>query len=167
MHRYLLSFLSLYCLCGCSSNFEYRSLSQYKIDTTALKDGDTIRVIFSSGGPNSNEDREYLYHLIAVNVNKPEDTVNVLVPEISSLDESDNIKVFASQNSAIYKLFNSGKEISEIKHIDEAQPVEINKVVVHKDYLAPEDTHFPVIIGMLTESMSSLPGDTQQWIDKY
>jgi hypothetical protein len=64
-------------LLGCSRNYEYWDISEFKIAPNALEDGEKIKVIYTSQGPDNNDDLEYYYHLIVISKNSG-DTINIL-----------------------------------------------------------------------------------------
>jgi hypothetical protein len=74
----LLSFvLFLVGLLSACSKYETFDISDFRMDASALKNGEEIRVIYASQGPDENKAREYYYHVIAVS-QLDGDTVNIL-----------------------------------------------------------------------------------------
>lgn len=160
MKTNLLFIISLMLICSCNRQYEYRDLSSYNVDTTSLKDGDTIKVIYCSGGPN-NSDKSFYYHVIAVNIHMGQDTVNILVPDISSLSQTDNYKIYISAQNSAFALLNSGKELKDIKNVNDVKAIDIKRVVTNTDFADWENNSYPTVIGMLGEELASVPDDVK------
>jgi hypothetical protein len=163
--RYLIILLALF-VAGCVSTYSFKPLSSFNIDHNALKDGDTIKVLYSSGGPDDNYDKEYLYHLIVTSVDE-QDTFNVLVPDISSLKQENNIKTFISSEGEAYKfLLLSDDDRKKVKNIEELKGEPIERVISNREFPGANDNKYPTVIGMLGELMDSLPDDIQRVVEQ-
>ena len=164
MNKYI-AILFFIGLSACTSQHSFKPLSSYKIDNDALKDGDTIGVLYSSGGPNDNRDKEYLYHLIVTTMDS-KDTVNLLVPDISSLEQDRPVKTFISSTSAAYKMMLlSAEERKEVENVNSLKDQSIERVVSNREYAEFEQNHYPTVTGALGELLSSLPEDVQEIIE--
>jgi hypothetical protein len=164
LNRTLLSIISLVLVCSCNRQFEYRDLSSYNVDTTSLADGDTIKVIYCSGGPDDNSDKTYFYHVIGVNIHMGQDTVNILVPDISSLSQTDNYKIYISAQNSAYALLNSGIELKDGMNVNNIKALDIKRVVSNTKFEAWENNNYPTVIGMLGQELASVPDDVKALI---
>lgn len=168
MNRVYFLLVAMSIICGCESRYTYRKLSSYNIDTTSLKDSDTIKILYCSGGPDDNSDRTYFYHLVVVNVNKASDTVNVLVPDISSLSEDNNVKIFSTANNEINLLLTELKKQNEANDISHMSTTDINRVIVNKDFDSEMNNNYPTVIGLLAEyDLSKLSEGVRMNIPPY
>lgn len=141
-------FVSLLLCTACASKFDYVPLSEFRIDQNALKNHDTVEVIFASGGPDYNKERKYYYMYIAVS-GSTGDTVRVLsLFRYDFGDVGTPTKVFISSNSqdptdkAIFKNLAGGSP----------QQVVRNKAMPPLPY-----NMYPTVIGLLAESTSPDP----------
>lgn len=157
----IVAFMVLLCL-SCShisGGFKYRDISEFKMDTAALHNGEPIQVVYFSGGPDFNQDREFLYHYIVI-----------------SRETGDTVNVFSSGN---FGLENDGAMdfIRYEKYMDTVgiKPgyknlwsTDIKKVVVNTENSVPTENHFKSIIGSLgkvtntnkSDSTAPIPADT-------
>lgn len=86
----ILAFLSFNC--G-GSNYQYWDVSMFHMDSAALSDTEAIKILYASGGPNENKNKDYYYHFVAVS-QLTGDKVNVLSIFNSAILERDKDKVF-------------------------------------------------------------------------
>ncbi|RYZ47703.1 MAG: hypothetical protein EOP49_20580 [Sphingobacteriales bacterium] len=150
---------------GCISDYKFESLSEYTIDHNALEDGDSILVIYCSGGPDDNRDREYYYHLVVTTVDG-RDTVNLLTHDIKNINEEQPVKAFISSQSPAFKLFQANLEDVRDTNIDSIVVKPISRVVRNLDYKHIEDNHYPTVIGMMGELFTDLPPDVREIAEK-
>lgn len=141
-------------LTACGSNYEYWDISKFHIDNSALEDNEEIKLLYTSRGPDYNQDLEYYIHLITVS-QKTGDTVNILTTADNGITIADKDKVFNffSQDNVATKIIQMDMEsIKDIKHVDDLDKMEskkIDKVARDPkfDYIANND--YPTIIGSI------------------
>ncbi len=93
MKKFLLSFSVLLFIISCTSKYKYWDISKFNMKPTALKDGEEIKLLYSSRGPDYNEDLSYFYHLVVVS-QKTGDTVNLLTFADIVAGNEDGNKIF-------------------------------------------------------------------------
>ncbi len=121
------------------------------MNPTALDDNEEVKILYSSGGPDSNENLEYYIHLIVVS-QKTGDTVNVLTTMQNGFDISKEDKVFnyLNQGNPITKLMQTNLEkIKDADEINRTKLKDIKKVARDSkfDYIA--NNNYPTVIGVL------------------
>lgn len=79
--------------CDNQKGYKFWDLSKFKIDTSALAENEEIRLIYTSRGPDLNNESKYYIHLIAVSV-KTGDTINILTTAFNAITYEDRDKVF-------------------------------------------------------------------------
>lgn len=141
----------IYLTTGCTNNYEYWDISKFKMNPTALDDNEEVKILYSSGGPDSNEYLEYYIHLIVVS-QKTGDTVNVLTTMQNGFDISKEDKVFnyLNQDNPITKLMQTDLEkIKDADKINRTKLKDIKKVARDSkfDYIA--NNNYPTVIGVL------------------
>ena len=121
------------------------------MNNKALENKEEIKLIYSSQGPNNNNELNYYIHLIVVS----QKTVNVLttINNGFTMDDKDKVYNFFSQYDVSYKLVQMDREkIKDIKHIDDINKIKIKKI----DQVARDpnfddiaDNNYPTIIGTI------------------
>jgi len=151
---YTLGLLTLLLLTSCNDTYRYWETSKFNIDTTALKDGAQIKLVYSSRAPDDNEGLHYYIHLMVVS-QETGDTINILTAANNDLKEGDQNSVYTyfDQNNPISKimLMNSEK-MKEIKNVDDINNIEVKEITKVArdpkfDYIA--DNKFPTVIGTI------------------
>ncbi len=142
---------------GCSTNYEYWDISQFKIVPNALKDGEKIKVIYTSRGPDNNEDLEYFFHLIVIS-QKTGDTINLLTTDNNSfqIKESDVVYNYFDSDNPSTKLGQLIRmnidTIFKIKHIEEVNKYklkEISKIARDPDFDEIAKNNYPTVFGSI------------------
>lgn len=142
--------LSIFLFFSCSTSFNkfsYRDISEFKFDTTVLKNNDAVLVLNVSGGPDLNEEIDYYYHWIIQNKISG-DTINLLIPFIVPIGENNNSYNYFNQESNEYKFLIIP---SDAKDIRDYKPKEIKRVITNKDFKDIEHNNYPTVIGVLGE----------------
>jgi hypothetical protein len=93
---YVLAVLVLLLL-SCGSNYKYWDISRFKIDNHALEDNEEIKLIYTSRGPDFNEDKDYYIHVVVVS-QRTGDTINVLTTGDNGFKEGDGDRIFIFLN---------------------------------------------------------------------
>jgi hypothetical protein len=159
-----ISFLVILLLTACNFiNYGRRDISEFRIDHSALAYGETIRIIYCSGGPYNNKPSFY-YHLIAVGGKN--DTVNLLVQDISSLDIKNTPpeKVFISSESESYALLQRNGELKPGENYEKLKPVKFDKVISNRKFKDIEENNYPTVIGLLGETVENLPDEVMDML---
>jgi len=145
-----LIFASILLLQGCtSSTYHFRELSEFRLDKNALKDGESVQIIYSSGGPDYNPNLEYYYHLIVVS-HETGDTVNVLTT-LYNPDETYLTKDFISNENNASKIMQNLDKIKNGSNVNDLSTKAITKVASNRDHLKREENNYPSVIGTLGE----------------
>ncbi len=148
-----ISIFSILLLTSCSK-YKYWDLSKFNMNNKALEDGEEIKLLYSSRGPQSDMTQDYYIHLIVIS-QKTGDTVNVLTPVHNelSMEDKDTVFNFFNENNAVFKIGQMDsenlKDIKSADDIDKIKSKKLNKVARDPefDYLA--DNTYPTIIGMI------------------
>lgn len=141
-------------LTACGSNYEYWDISKFNIDNSALEDNEEIKLLYTSRGPDNNQDLEYYIHLIAVS-QKTGDTVNILTTADNGITMDDKNKVFNffNQDNVASKIIQMDMEsIKDIKHVEDLDKMEsknINKVARDPKFDYVSDNDYSTIIGSI------------------
>lgn len=147
-------------LVGCGKNYEYWDLSKFKIDTNALKDGDEIKLLYTSQGPDYNQNQEYYIHVVVVNL-KTGDTVNILTTDNNGFDarSADKVYNYYDMNniaSVASRLWSSDsttlKEIRNVSEIKNIKLKQIDKVARDPEFDHIADNKFPTVIGSIGQT---------------
>jgi hypothetical protein len=139
---------------SCGSKYEYWEISKFNIDNNALEDNEEIKLLYTSRGPDNNEDLEYYIHIIAIS-QKTGDTVNILTTADNgiTIDDKDKIFNFLNKDNILTKLIQTDLDkLKDVKHIDDLKLPEMKKIekVVRDpkfDHLA--ENNYPTIIGSI------------------
>lgn len=157
--KYFLVALLMLLMTSCKKEYEFWNLSKFNIDDTALNDGEEIKLLYTSNGPDENLEQKYYIHLVVVS-QRSKDTVNILTTSKNFLDGKSGSKTFNyyKENSLFSKITQSVLNGENIKHIDDLKNVDhkdITKVArdVKFDYIA--DNNFPTVIGMIGKTSSN------------
>ena len=149
----LLPILSLaLLLAACGSRYKFWHISQFHLQPLSLKDGEEIKLIYFSQGPDDNVDLDYFFHVIAVS-QRTGDTVNILTtanPGIAA-DEGDRVFNFISQENDMAKLVHAELDnITHVKDLEQLKPVDLRSITkVARDPAFDElaDNKHPTVIG--------------------
>lgn len=139
---------------SCSDDFEFTDISSFKFDRSALEDGEEIKVVYFSDGPDYNQDRTYYYHYIVVS-QKTGKTVNIL--------STDNIGVSPSNSDKIYNFLSDGsnytklskldkkalKDVKNIHELENLEPKKFKDVVRNLNYPDLNYQSYPTVIGII------------------
>lgn len=148
----LLAFLSFNC--G-GTDYQYWDVSMFHMDSAALSDTEEIKILYASGGPDDNKNKDYYYHFVAIS-QLSGDTVNVLSIFNSAILERDKNNVFNyfNMNNHVSKLIYMGIEKSgDFKHQDDLDSFDIQTNISkvardpNFDYIARNN--YPTVIGVI------------------
>ncbi|MES2617998.1 MAG: hypothetical protein V4613_08965 [Bacteroidota bacterium] len=151
MNKLLVSALLSITLFGCSK-YEYWDISQFNMQPNALEDGEEIKLIYTSQGPDYNRDLKYYIHLIAVS-QKTGDTVNILVTGNNGLKDEDGDKIFNyfnADNPVVIMGEMDPDEIPKAGTIDSLKNMPrkiITKVARDPEFDDIAHNHYPTVIG--------------------
>lgn len=161
---------------GCGSKgYQYWEVSKFRMDRNALQDGEKIKLLYMSRGPETDKEQDFYYHFVVVS-QETGDTVNILTAFDHSFSEDDGDKVFnfVSEDSPVTRLLQGGN-LEDVKHIDDVRSVELkkfDKVARDPAFDHVADNNYPTVIGMIATTVShsgdtlfdSIPWDTvMQW----
>jgi hypothetical protein len=133
--------------------YKYWELSKFRLDKNALKDGEEIKILYTSRGPDYNKDLKYYIHIVAVS-QETGDTVNILTFSDNGFKMEDGDKVFNyfDENNHITKIGHSLEKIDSIEHVDDIEKIQnpkINKVARDPRYDDIADNNYPTVIGTI------------------
>ncbi len=150
---FLLLFFS-YLLISCGSNYSYWDVSKFKMDKSALSDSEEIKLIYSSRGPDFNENLDYYVHLICIS-QESGDTVNILTTSRNDLKSSDGDRVFHffDEDNIMTKMSRMNQkgagEINHVDDLDKLEPLNIKKVARDPEFDEIADNDYPTVIGSI------------------
>ncbi|WP_107037905.1 hypothetical protein [Brumimicrobium mesophilum] len=143
---------------SCETQYEYWNISKFNMDETALKNEEEVKIIYTSRGPDYNQDLKYYVHLIAIS-QESGDTVNILSTGVHGLTKKDEHKVFNyfNENSLVSKLNQmNSDELNNIESFDKIKNIEpkieyqlINKVARDPKFDDIADNNYPTVIGLI------------------
>lgn len=130
--------------CSKKTGYQFWEISKFTINDSALRDGEPIKLLYASRGPDYNKNREYYYHVIVIS-QETGDTVNILTTIMNGFKPESNKQVYnyISPNNQFYPFLdennneagNNNKTITKVARDPEF------------DYIA--DNNFPTVIGMI------------------
>lgn len=154
MKQLLMLALVAFAFASCGDKYEFWDISHFKMDNQALEDDEEVIILYSSRGPDYNEEREYYVHLIVVS-QKTGDTVNVLTTFINALTMEDKGKVynFYNQDNVTSKVLQMDlKNLKDLKNMEDIknQPTKnITKIARDPEFDFIADNDYPTIIGTI------------------
>ena len=126
---------------ACNNNYDFRPISDFKIDTT-IRNIDSVKVLHCSGGPANDKDIDYYYHLIVVS-DSTHDTLNLLTPIITGIENDSESWCLIIQKSLEYSLYQD-------LFLNEKQGLkELSKVITNTTFKDIEYNHYPSVICIL------------------
>lgn len=156
MHKFKLASILLLTLSACSNtvDYDYWLLSRFNLQPTALEEGEQVKLLYTSRGPDYNRDFKYYIQLVAVS-QKTGDTVNILTTSINDLNISSGDEVF--------NYFGPESDITLMSQMDDEQLKKgitlddlkklprrrIDRVARDPKYDDIADNHFPTVIGCI------------------
>ena len=153
--------LLLLLLFGCSSDFEFTLISSFTFDSTALEDGEEIKVIYFSDGPDYNQDHTYYYHYIVVS-QKTGKTINILSTDNIGVTPKNKDKVYnffsvSSEYTKLIKLDDSArKHVKNINELENFEPKKLRNVVRNLNYPELNYQSYPTVIGIIGFMMNDI-----------
>ena len=141
-------------LMSCGSGYEFWDISKFNMDNNALEDKEEIKLIYTSQGPDYNQDLEYYIHYIVVS-QKTGDTVNVLTTGIHGITKNDGDKIFIffNKDNLMTKLAHMDTdhltEPRELKELEKTEMKKITKVARDPEFDYVADNNYPTIIGTI------------------
>lgn len=147
--------LSLVCgLFGCTGSETEKDLTpfmvdvtQFKIDTAALKDGERVKILGSSGNLTENHKIDF-YNLVVVRSLESGDTVNVLVTNFFQAGPDPETK-FLSNTSLIGKAFENSDDLKDGTNIRKMASKKFSKVFYDTEFIEVDVRKYPAIPGNL------------------
>lgn len=124
-------------------------ISKFKIDTTVLHDGDSVKVLCASLKLFPTDTISYYVHTVVVSL-KTGDTVNVLASGSINITEENRITEFYSFNNKFALAMQSMNDIKTGKNSIIPKEKKYKKVHSDPQYIALKTSHFPSVRGMLS-----------------
>lgn len=139
---YSLFFCILF-LGSCNGRYKFWEISRFNIVRAALADNEPIKLLYSSRGPDNNENMEYFIHIVAVS-QKTGDTVNILtvIENGFSIDDKDKVFNYFDEDNVVTRTVQPGYE--KIKYI--------TKVARDPKFDNIADNKYPTVIGSIGTS---------------
>lgn len=116
LNQLVVILLAIGLLSACSK-FKTFEVSDFNLDTSALRNGEAIKIIYASQGPDENKAREYYYHMIAVS-QLDGDTVNILTLGNSVYSNAMIDSVYNFINDSLVLSVMEGVNLDEITEMD-------------------------------------------------
>lgn len=142
---------ALFVLTSCGNR--YKNVSEYRMNPTALKDGERIKLLFAMVGNTDNQEDKYYNQIIAVS-QESGDTCNILVPVNHGLTLDDDDKIFnyfspTSQNAKMGML--DPENLANFGNIDsiKAEFPKYNKVIYDPKNDDWFKNDFPTVMGLI------------------
>ena len=154
---------AIFLIAGCHDRMGYWPLSKFKMRTGALKDGEPIKLIYTSTGRNNNN-FEFFIHVIAVS-QLTGDTVNILTPEITDLTQNDGDEVFrfisdtSSIGRALLINLDDLSPLEKEKDLEKLKKADLSKIkliIRDKNFDEIADNQHPTVIGWFGRAVDSV-----------
>ncbi len=123
-------------------------VSEFPIKRNALKNHDTVEIVYASGGPDYNQNKQYFYQYIVISQSSG-DTVRVLSTPRYDFNYSSERKIFISDESTEQM----DKIILENFGIKGSPP---EKVIYKKEHDLALNKKIPTTTGIFAETSSTL-----------
>lgn len=135
---------------SCSTGYVFWDISRFNFVTDALENGEEIKILYTSRGPDNNEDLDYYIHLVVVS-QKTGDTVNVLTTVENGFGEKDRNQVFnfINKEDMLMKIVQMETDNLSKENIEKTELKQINKVARDTTYDHVADNNYPSIIGLV------------------
>lgn len=147
--------LGIFLLAGCNnSGYQFWNISKFRIVDSALKDGEEIKLLYTSQGPGDNKDLYYYIHIVVVS-QKTGDTINILTPVDNGFSISDKDKVFnyMDRNSIVTQTmivdYDTAADPNKLREAAQARLKKISKVARDPKYDEMADNNYPTVIGTI------------------
>lgn len=152
MRKCVYIIMLFFVLTGCQpKKFTYTDLSEYTIDTAALKDQELVSIIYFSGGPDYNNEQKYYYRYIVVSESTG-DTVNVLSSVRTDVDLEAPIKRFLNPNAENAITIDNLLELAQrTQGKGNYKKHDITRVINNRDFKNVEKNNYPYIVGLFAE----------------
>lgn len=157
-------FFILLSACVEKVDYEYWLLSRFNLQPTALEEGEPVKLLYTSQGPDFNLDKKYYIQLVAVS-QKTGDTVNILTTSINNLDASSGDEVFNYYGPESDITLMSQRSVEELKQLKTSEDMrklprlKIDRVARDPQFDDIADNDYPTVIGCIavttkTENLS-------------
>ncbi len=141
--------------CGNNSNGEkeinpeyMRDISEFKMDTSALHDNESIEILCASDQLFPTDEVDYYVHVVAVS-QETGDTVNIFTTAVMSASDDDRLTEFHSAESDVAKILQNMNNVKEGVNVKDLKSNKFTKVYSDPEFIALKTSHFPSIIGMV------------------
>jgi hypothetical protein len=150
MMRFMSSLSLMFLFISCMSKYKYWDIAKFNMKPTALKDEEEIKLLYSSRGPDYNQDLSYFYHLVVVS-QKTGDTVNLLTFANDVVGNDDGNKIFNYMSLDNPATSTTLLILEKENHLDTTANITIGKISKvardpQFDHIA--DNKYPTVIGM-------------------
>ena len=150
--RQSLLVISLFILSSCGQR--YRSVSEFKMNPAALKNGEKVKLLFWLTGDGNNQSGKYYNQLIVVS-QETGDTCNVLVPVNHGFADTDGEKVFtyfSPEDESARLIMMEAEKLAEIKNVSDIKAPafpKYNDVIYNKDAEVWIRNNYPTVVGFV------------------
>jgi hypothetical protein len=119
-----------------------------KIDTTALKNDEQVRIIYFTGGPDNAPKVDYYYHYVVVTM-QTNDTVNVLSSWRVPVGTEEDPRYFIKEGTDVSLVMENLDQLVKGGNVNDLKPRQLDKVISNRKYRKFEENNYPTIIGFL------------------
>lgn len=126
-------------------------VKQFKLDTTALKDGEKVQILGASGNLTEEQQIDF-YNLVVVRSLESGDTVNVLVTNFFQPTSNPETK-FLSNTSEIGKAFENLDDLKDGTNIRKMPSKKFREVFYDTEFIELDVRKYPAITGNLGDFM--------------
>lgn len=127
-------------------------ISEFKINNSILKDGDSVEIIGSTGNLTIKHKIDF-YNLIVVRSIKTGDTINVLVTNFFETDLNNPITRFLSNSTDIGKIYENIENSKSLggKKIKNLRSKSYKKVFYDSEFIQTDVRKYPATTGNLAD----------------
>jgi hypothetical protein len=150
-------------------------ISEFTIDTTALRDGDEVEILGLSDKIKFDHKRDF-YELIVVKSKRTGDTINVLGTDFFKFDFYNRRATFISSHTLVGKVFALSMESTlsldnavDIEHIDNLAEKKFKRVFYDTDFITLDVRGYPAVTGNLFygNMTTTMDAEIQGYINTY
>lgn len=134
-----------------------RNISEFRMDTSALHDGEQIEVLCASDQLFPSDKVDYYVHVVAVS-RETGDTVNIFATAMMQLNGDNRMTEFHSAETEMAKIYQNLNNVKSGSNVKDLKSNQFSKVYSDPEFIALETRHFPSIVGLIGGEWSTTSG---------
>lgn len=135
----------------------FLSVSDFRIDSTALHDEEEIEVLCASDFLFGSDKVDYYVHAIVVSM-ETGDTVNVLATGVLDAKENDRFRNYLSESNVFTRVMSNHGHIADRQNVNTLKTRKSEKVHSDEQYINLPYKNYPAVIGSICEIQHTTDG---------